>query len=253
MSALPATPLLTVEDLGKDFGDRTVLDGVSFSVERGQTVAVIGPSGAGKSTLLRAINLLEPPTRGRVLLAGDDLTAQAHRPRQLPVVRRRVGMVFQGFNLFPHRTALENVVLAQVHALGRDRAQARERAAALLASVGLADRAGNRPSQLSGGEQQRVAIARALALDPEVLLLDEPTSAIDPELKRDVLAVVRDLARAGMTMVLSTHEMRFAEDAADRVLFLADGRLVEEGAAQDVLRRPRHERTQRFLAAVRAA
>ncbi|MDW5595066.1 amino acid ABC transporter ATP-binding protein [Conexibacter stalactiti] len=245
------TPLLEVTGLSKTFGAREVLADVSFAIEPGETLAVIGPSGAGKSTLLRCINLLERPTAGRVVLDGDELTAHGRSERELAQVRRRVGMVFQSFNLFPHRSALENVVLAQVHALGRGRAEAELRGLELLARVGLSERAANRPRQLSGGEQQRVAIARALALDPALLLLDEPTSAIDPELKREVLAVVRDLVADGMTMVLTTHEMRFAEEAADRVLFMADGRIVEEGAAATVMRAPAHERTRRFLSAVR--
>jgi ABC-type polar amino acid transport system ATPase subunit len=244
--------LLRIEDLHKSFGDRLVLDGVSLSVARGATVAIIGPSGAGKSTLLRCINLLEHPTAGRVILDGDDLAGHGRRERDLAVVRRRVGMVFQGFNLFPHRTALENVVLAQVHALGRPRDEAVERAHTLLDRVGLAARADNKPRSLSGGEQQRVAIARALALDPQLLLLDEPTSSIDPELKREVLAVIRDVAESGMTMILTTHEMRFAEEAADHVVFMDGGRIVEEGPAATLMVAPTHERTQRFLSAVRA-
>ena len=249
MGAAP-TGDLQVEGLGLTLGAHRLLDDVDLAVAPGETLAVIGPSGAGKSTLLRCLNQLQRPTSGRVLLDGRDLVADGRDRRSRVDVHRRVGLVFQGFALFPHHTARGNVELAQVRALGRGADEARARADALLERVGLADRAEHRPHELSGGEQQRVAIARALALDPQVLLLDEPTSAIDPERRREVLAVVRDVAVSGVTTVLTTHEMRFAEHAADRVAFLADGRVLEAGSATQVLRDPRHERTRRFLDAV---
>jgi polar amino acid transport system ATP-binding protein len=241
----------------KRFGDRLVVDTVSLDVAAGEVVAVIGPSGAGKSTLIRCVNYLEVPTSGRVYLDGR-LVGQVEsrgrlRPasrRQLAELRRSVGMVFQSFNLFPHLTALENVAVAQVHALGRPKADARRRGGELLELVGLGALVDRHPSRLSGGEQQRVAIARALALDPRVMLFDEPTSSIDPELRVDVLAVMRRLADDGMTMIVVTHEMRFAADVADRVVFMADGCAVEQGPPEHVLRAPQHERTRRFLKAI---
>lgn len=251
-----AAPLLTLDGICVAYGGRQVVHDVSLEIAAGEVVALIGPSGAGKSSLLRSINFLEEPSRGRVHLDGAPVEAGARvhsrRGRQaLTVLRRDVGMVFQQFNLFPHLSALENVVLAQVHTLGRSRRDAVERARRELDHVGLADHADARPANCSGGQQQRIAIARALAMDPRVMLFDEPTSSLDPELGLEVLTTMRRLAAEGMTMVVVTHEMHFAEDVADRVLFMAEGRVLEEGTAAQVMREPRHERTRRFLSAVR--
>ena len=252
-TAARGRPVVEVEGLGMTFGAQAALTDVNLTVSTGEVVGIIGPSGSGKSTLLRCINHLECPTSGRVLLDGVPI-ADAHgrepSPKELAALRRQVGMVFQSFNLFPHLTALENVMLAQVKVLGRSKAQARERALALLERVGISEKADVRPRRCSGGQQQRIAIARALALDPRLMLFDEPTSALDPELGMEVLAVMRELAAEGMTMIVVTHEMHFAEEVADRVLFMADGRVVEEGSPQEILRDPRHERTRRFLRAV---
>ncbi|MHC9043307.1 amino acid ABC transporter ATP-binding protein [Microbacterium saperdae] len=247
----PATPLVDARSLRASFGDHVVFEDVSFSVPAGSVTAIIGPSGSGKSTMLRCINRLESPDAGSIVVAGVEyaagtpLSADAER-----ALHRSVGMVFQSFNLFPHLSALDNVALALRRVLGLSKAAARAAALARLDEVGLADRAEHRPAQLSGGQQQRVAIARALALDPQVLLLDEPTSSLDPELRSEVLVVLRRLADAGNTMVLVTHEMRFARQVADEVLVMADGRLVERGTAAQVFDIPRHARTQRFLRAV---
>jgi polar amino acid transport system ATP-binding protein len=214
-------------------------------------IAVIGPSGAGKSTLLRCINLLETPDSGVIRLGDIDVQAGARLDRvKLAQLRRRVGMVFQSFNLFPHLTVLRNVSLAQQRALNRSKDEADERSMELLRRVGLADKATQFPSRCSGGQQQRIAIARALALDPEVMLFDEPTSALDPELGLEVLAVMRELAGTGMTMIVVTHEMHFAEDVSNEVVVMAQGRILEHGPSRQVMREPGHERTRRFLAAV---
>jgi polar amino acid transport system ATP-binding protein len=243
-----AGPMLVLEDVHKSFGKLHVLRGVRMSVGRGDVVCVIGPSGSGKSTLLRAINLLEPPERGRIVLEGREITRA--RKAELNFVRRRIGMVFQQFNLFPHKTALENVTLAQRTVLERSREEATAKAKALLARVGLADKMNEYPERLSGGQQQRVAIARALAMDPHVMLFDEVTSALDPELIKEVLDVMRELAAEGMTMVVVTHEMRFAGDVADWIVFLDEGVVAEEGTPEQVLEEPREERTRRFLGAI---
>mgnify|MGYP001137584832 CR=1 FL=1 len=242
-------PILRLENVHKRFGKLEVLRGINLDVGRGEVVCVIGPSGSGKSTLLRCINLLEPPEQGRIFLDGDEITAIARSDR-VDEVRQRMGMVFQQFNLFPHKSALENVCLAQVKVLGRDEREARGRAEALLARVGLADKLDEYPDRLSGGQQQRVAIARALAMDPHVMLFDEVTSALDPELVKDVLDVMRELAAEGMTMVVVTHEMGFAREVGSKVVFMDGGVVVEEGAPAEVLDSPRHERTQRFLGRV---
>ncbi|HEY0279580.1 MAG TPA: amino acid ABC transporter ATP-binding protein [Solirubrobacterales bacterium] len=251
------TNLLELTKLEKRFGDHIVLDEVSTSLKPREVVALIGPSGAGKSTLLRCINYLETPTAGSIALEGQPFThvdpdGSGHRPSRAEqaLLRRKVGMVFQSFNLFPHLTAIQNVTLGQVHTLGRSKSEAQERSRSLLTRVGLGDKLDAYPTRMSGGQQQRVAIARALALDPILMLFDEPTSAIDPELRVEVLAVMKDLAENGMTMMIATHEMHFAEDVADRILFLADGKILEEGPPKKVLREPRHERTQKFLGAV---
>jgi polar amino acid transport system ATP-binding protein len=235
------------EALEKRFGDNLVLRGVSLNVEPGQVVCVIGPSGSGKSTLLRCLNLLERPDAGRVFLGEDEITAPG---APVDALRQRVGMVFQSFNLFPHRTVLQNVMMAPVRVAGVPKEAARERALSLLARVGLADKATEHPARLSGGQQQRVAIARALAMQPEVMLFDEITSALDPELVKDVLAVMRELAEAGMTMVVVTHEMGFAREVGDRLLFMDEGAILEEGVPREVLASPSHERTLRFLSKV---
>jgi polar amino acid transport system ATP-binding protein len=237
--------MLVLEDVHKSFGDLHVLRGLSMSVSRGDVVCVIGPSGSGKSTLLRAINLLEPPERGRIVLEGTDITGA--RKEQLNFVRRRIGMVFQQFNLFPHKTALENVTLAQRTVLERPRDEADAKGKAILERVGLGDKLNEYPERLSGGQQQRVAIARALAMDPHVMLFDEVTSALDPELIKEVLDVIRELVAEGMTMVVVTHEMRFAGEVADRIVFLDQGVIAEEGTPEQVLEEPRNERTRRFI------
>jgi polar amino acid transport system ATP-binding protein len=238
---------IRAQGLVKRYGSNTVLDGVDLDVAEGEVVCVIGPSGSGKSTLLRCLNLLEIPTEGRVFLGDDELTAP---DCAVDAVRRRVGMVFQSFNLFPHRTVLDNVALAPMRVLGVDRATAHARALSLLEKVGLGDRGGEHPARLSGGQQQRVAIARALAMQPEAMLFDEVTSALDPELVKDVLGVMRSLAEGGMTMVVVTHEMGFAREVGDRVVFMDGGVILEQGDPAQVLEAPRAERTKRFLSRV---
>jgi polar amino acid transport system ATP-binding protein len=239
--------MIEIHDLHKSFGDLEVLKGIDFRVERGEVVCVIGPSGSGKSTLLRCVNQLEQATSGRIVVSGVDVTDP---DVDIDAVRRRIGMVFQQFNLFPHLTATENVTIAQRRVLRRDRAEAERVAAHNLERVGVADKAHAYPSQLSGGQQQRVAIARSLAMDPELMLFDEPTSSLDPEIVGDVLAVMRRLAQDGMTMMVVTHEMSFAREVADRVAFMDGGVIVEEGAPAQVIGTPRHERTRTFLARV---
>ncbi len=250
--ALAREPILRLDAVGKRFGSLTVLEGVDLTMRAGEVVAIIGPSGSGKSTLLRCINQLEPPTSGRVTLGGVTIEA-GHTPsrRELMALRRAVGMVFQSFNLFPHLSVLRNVSLAQERVLGRGRAAADARSLELLGRVGLADKAGQYPARCSGGQQQRIAIARALALEPQIMLFDEPTSALDPELGLEVLAVMRELAEGGMTMIVVTHEMHFAETVSDRVVVMADGRVVEEGPSREIMRAPRTERARRFLRAVK--
>ncbi|NLU68298.1 amino acid ABC transporter ATP-binding protein [Streptomyces sp. HNM0574] len=238
---------IRVEGLHKSFGALEVLKGIDFTVRRGEVVCVIGPSGSGKSTLLRCMNLLEEPTAGTVALSGTELT---DGDVDIDRVRRRIGMVFQGFNLFPHLTVLDNLTIAQRRVLGRSREEAERIAHAHLRRVGIAEKDAAYPAQLSGGQQQRVAIARALAMDPELMLFDEPTSALDPELVGDVLAVMRRLADEGMTMMVVTHEMSFAREVADRVVFMDGGVIVEEGTPERVISAPRHRRTRTFLARV---
>jgi polar amino acid transport system ATP-binding protein len=239
--------MIEIRGLRKSFGDLEVLKGIDFRVSKGEVVCVIGPSGSGKSTLLRCINLLEQPSAGEVLVGGVEVTDP---DVDIDAIRRRIGMVFQQFNLFPHLTATENVTIAQRRALRRGKAEAERVAAANLERVGLADKAQAYPAQLSGGQQQRVAIARALAMEPELMLFDEPTSSLDPEIVGDVLAVMRRLAQDGMTMMVVTHEMSFAREVADRVAFMDDGVIVEEGAPARVIGNPSQERTRRFLARV---
>ncbi|MFE7327040.1 amino acid ABC transporter ATP-binding protein [Streptomyces sp. NPDC057565] len=241
------TAAIEIQGLHKSFGDVEVLRGIDFTVAPGEVVCVVGPSGSGKSTLLRCVNLLEEPTSGTVTVGGVDMTDP---DIDLDAMRRRIGMVFQQFNLFPHLNVLDNLTIAQRRVLGRGREEAGRVARENLAKVGLADREDSFPSQLSGGQQQRVAIARALSMGPGLMLFDEPTSALDPELVGDVLGVMRTLADEGMTMMVVTHEMGFARDVADRVVFMDGGRVVEEGAPEDVLARPEHPRTKAFLARV---
>ncbi len=245
--AAPDDAAIVVRDLHKYFGDLEVLKGIDFRVNRGEVVCVIGPSGSGKSTLLRCINQLERATSGQVVVAGTDVTDP---DVDIDALRRRVGMVFQSFNLFPHLSVLRNLTITQRRVLHRTRAESERVARATLTKVGLDDKVDAYPAQLSGGQQQRVAIARALAMGPELMLFDEPTSALDPELVGDVLAVMRDLASEGMTMMVVTHEMAFAREVADRVVFMDGGVVVEEGPPDEVLGRPRHPRTQDFLARV---
>ncbi|MFG3440350.1 amino acid ABC transporter ATP-binding protein [Nonomuraea sp. NPDC047897] len=238
------TPAIEIKDLHKHFGGNEVLRGIDCTVESGQVVCVIGPSGSGKSTLLRCVNLLEQPTRGKVLVEGVEVTDP---DVDIDAVRRRIGMVFQQFNLFPHMTALQNVMVAQRRVLKRGQKEAERVARENLDRVGVGDKADAYPAQLSGGQQQRVAIARALAMNPDLMLFDEPTSALDPELVGDVLAVMRKLAEEGMTMLVVTHEMGFAREVADRVVFMDGGVVVEDGPPAQVIGEPRHERTRAFL------
>jgi polar amino acid transport system ATP-binding protein len=238
------TPAVEIRDLHKSFGELDVLKGIDLTVDPGQVICVIGPSGSGKSTLLRCVNLLEQPTSGRVAVNGVDLTDP---DVDLDRARRQVGMVFQQFNLFPHISVLDNVVIGQRRVLKRDKADAERVARENLTKVGVIEKAGSYPSQLSGGQQQRVAIARALAMDPTLMLFDEPTSALDPELVGDVLAVMRALADEGMTMLVVTHEMGFARDVADHVVFMDQGMIVEQGPPDQVIGDPQEERTRVFL------
>ncbi|WP_308205765.1 amino acid ABC transporter ATP-binding protein [Frankia sp. AiPs1] len=240
-------PLVTLEGVGKSFGDNRVLSDVELSVEAGEVVVVIGPSGSGKSTLCRCINRLETIDEGRILFEGIPLPVEG---RELARMRSRVGMVFQSFNLFAHRTILDNVTLGPTKVLGQKRGQAEARARELLARVGIADKADRLPRQLSGGQQQRAAIARALAMDPVLMLFDEPTSALDPEMISEVLDVMRSLAATGMTMIVVTHEMGFARSAADRVAFMADGRILEIAPPGDFFGAPKTERARDFLARI---
>ena len=235
------------------FGANAAVDGVSLEVDQGEVVAVIGPSGSGKSTFLRCFNHLQVPTSGQILIDGVPTvgsSADTAKAADLLQLRRKVGMCFQSFNLFPHLSAVQNVMLAQVKALGRSKDEARQRSLEILDRVGLANKADSMPGHCSGGQQQRIAIARALALDPEIMLFDEPTSSLDPELGMEVLAVMRELAESGMTMLVVTHEMHFANDVADRLVFMADGKILEEGVPADILQHPSHKRTRKFLSAV---
>jgi ABC-type polar amino acid transport system ATPase subunit len=248
-------PLLKLEGIHKRFGSLEVLRGIDLDVKKSEVVCVIGPSGSGKSTLLRCINLLESPEEGSIYLEGRDICRGPNTPSgeagwHLDFVRQRVGIVFQQFNLFPHRTALQNVIMAPEKVLRRPREEARAKGAGLLERVGLGDKLEQYPERLSGGQQQRVAIARALAMDPHLMLFDEVTSALDPELVKEVLDVMRELVAEGMTMVVVTHEMGFAREVGDRVVFMDAGSIVEEGSPERVLDDPREERTKRFLGLV---
>ena len=243
----PAGHAIEIQGLHKSFGDLEVLRGIDFVVGVGEVVCVIGPSGSGKSTLLRCVNLLEQPTSGQVLVEGIDIT---HPDTDVDNVRRRIGMVFQSFNLFPHLSVLRNLTIAQERVLSRSREEAERVARTNLERVGLLDKIDGRPGELSGGQQQRVAIARALSMEPDMMLFDEPTSALDPELVGDVLAVMRSLAEEGMTMMVVTHEMGFAREVADRVVFMDEGVIVEDGPPDQVISNPREPRTQEFLSKV---
>ena len=235
--------LVELRDLRKSFGDNVVLDGVNLSVARGEVIVIAGPSGSGKSTMLRCVNGLETPDSGEITFDGRPV-----RPgKALPAIRAEIGLVFQQFNLFPHMSVLDNITLAPVKVKGTPAAQARERAHQLLTRVGIAEKADQYPADLSGGQQQRVAIARALAMDPKLMLFDEPTSALDPEMIREVLDVMRDLARDGMTMLVVTHEMGFAREVCDRLVFIDDGNIVEEGPPAEFFANARSERAREFV------
>ncbi|MFW0112343.1 amino acid ABC transporter ATP-binding protein [Rothia sp. P5764] len=247
MTENPVPASVSITDLHKSYGEVEVLKGINMSVAPGQVVCLIGPSGSGKSTLLRCVNLLETPNSGTIEVAGHAVT---HPDVDVDAMRRSVGMVFQQFNLFPHLTVLQNCTVAQIKVLKRSQAEAQKIAMANLQKVGLADKAQRHPDQLSGGQQQRVAIARALSMNPQLMLFDEPTSALDPETVGDVLGIMRQLATEGMTMVVVTHEMAFARDVADRVVFMDGGVVVEEGPAEQVIGNPQQERTQLFLSRV---
>jgi polar amino acid transport system ATP-binding protein len=238
---------IDVQDLHKYFGDNEVLKGIDFHVDNGEVVCVIGPSGSGKSTLLRCVNLLETPTKGRIFVEGYEITDP---DADVDKLRSRIGMVFQSFNLFPHMTVLRNLTISQEKVKGRNKAEAVEVARRNLEKVGLAEREDAYPAHLSGGQQQRVAIARALSMDPDMMLFDEPTSALDPELVGDVLSVMKDLASEGMTLMVVTHEMGFAREVGDKLVFMDGGVIVEEGEPATVLADPQHERTQAFLSKV---
>ena len=243
-TAAATDAVVRLEGVHKSFGDNHVLRGIDLSVRSGEVLTIIGASGSGKSTLLRCVNLLEPLNEGRIYFEGQEIT----RPgTDLSAVRQRIGMVFQQFNLFPHLTVMDNLTLATRRIRKRPKAEAEKRGHELLERVGLAEKASQHPHQLSGGQQQRVAIARALMMEPHVMLFDEVTSALDPELVGEVLIVMRDLARDGMTMLVVTHEMQFAREVGDRLVFMNEGRILEEGAPADVLDNPREERTRRFL------
>ena len=240
--------IISVKDLKKYYeGGVHALDGVDMDVERGEVVVIIGPSGSGKSTLLRSLNLLEQPTSGQILVDGVDLM---DKKTNINLHRQKMGMVFQHFNLFPHMTVLKNMTLAPTKLLGKTKAEAEAKAKELLQTVGLADRAGAYPSQLSGGQKQRIAIVRALCMEPEVMLFDEPTSALDPEMVGEVLEVMKDLARKGMTMLTVTHEMGFAREVATRVIFMDGGVIVEEGTPTEIFDHPKSDRLKNFLAKV---
>jgi polar amino acid transport system ATP-binding protein len=250
-----AEAMVKLEGIHKRFGDLEVLRGVDLEVAKGEVVCILGPSGSGKSTLLRCVNLLEPPEDGEIFIAGQDIckgpgSGTGEQSWELDFVRQRVGMVFQQFNLFPHKTVLENVTLAPRQVLGKSREECEAKAKALLERVGLGDKFQQYPERLSGGQQQRVAIARALAMEPQVMLFDEVTSALDPELVKEVLDTMRELAEEGMTMLVVTHELGFAKDVGDQVVFMDGGVIVEQGPPSQVLDDPQQERTRKFLGLV---
>jgi polar amino acid transport system ATP-binding protein len=240
-------PLISVQGLVKKFGDMRALDGITADIKKGEVVVVVGPSGSGKSTFLRCLNLLEEPTAGRILFEGTDITD----PKvDINIHRQKMGMVFQLFNLFPHMTILQNLTLAPIKLLKKTPETARDTALTLLSRVGLAERASSYPSQLSGGQKQRIAIVRALCMEPDVMLFDEPTSALDPEMVGEVLDVMKDLAQNNMTMVVVTHEMGFAREVASRIVFMDEGKILEQGTPAEFFDNPRHPRSQEFLSKV---
>lgn len=240
--------MIHIKHLTKDFGKQEVLKGITEDIHTGEVVVVIGPSGSGKSTFLRCLNLLEAPTDGEIVFEGSSLTKLSEK--ELNALRQKMGMVFQSFNLFPHMTVLENIKIAPMKTKGTSDQEAEKKGLALLEKVGLSDKAQAYPSSLSGGQQQRVAIARALAMDAQVMLFDEPTSALDPEMVGEVLKVMKDLAETGMTMVVVTHEMGFAKQVADRVWFMDEGMIVEQGPPESLFTHPQEVRTQEFLAKI---
>lgn len=237
-------PIISVSHLTKRFGELEVLRDINFEVQRGEVISLIGPSGMGKSTLLRALNMLEPPTSGDIRVNGELITAKGY---PLHKMRQKIGMVFQSFNLFDHMTVLENITDAPIHLLHIPEAQAKEEAIALLKKVGLAQKADVYPSELSGGQKQRVAIARALAMHPDVILFDEPTSALDPTMVGEVLSVIRQLTKSGLTMLIVTHEMRFAQDVSSRIFFMNEGRIYEDGTPEQIFNHPVHSATKAFV------
>ncbi|MDO4659964.1 amino acid ABC transporter ATP-binding protein [Streptococcus sp.] len=239
--------LIRIEELHKSFGKNEVLKGINLEIKRGEVVVIIGPSGSGKSTLLRSMNLLEEASKGKAIFEGVDIT---DKKNDLFAMREKMGMVFQQFNLFPNMTVMENITLSPIKTKGESKEVAEKRAQELLEKVGLPDKATAYPQSLSGGQQQRIAIARGLAMEPDVLLFDEPTSALDPEMVGEVLAVMQDLAKSGMTMVIVTHEMGFAREVADRVIFMADGVVVEDGTPEEIFDQTKEERTKEFLSKV---
>lgn len=236
--------MIKINNLSKSFGHHTILKKVTAEVERGEVVAILGPSGSGKSTLLRCLNLLEKPTEGQIFIDQDEITASTCN---ISLIRRKIGMVFQQFNLFPHMTVIENIAYAPCHVLKEPRHKALKKAEELLKKVGLSTKASVYPAQLSGGQKQRIAIARALAMEPEVILFDEPTSALDPEMVKEVLEVIKSLAQQKMTMVIVTHEMGFAREAADHIWFLDDGKLLEVSTPKEFFKKPKTVRAQQFL------
>ena len=239
--------VVEIAGLVKNFGDNEILKNINFSIEKGEVVCIIGASGSGKSTLLRCINLLETPTAGNILFHGEDIAEAKISPALL---RTKMGMVFQQFNLFSNLSVLDNCVVGQVKVLGRKKAEARRTALQYLEKVGMDQYINAKPHQISGGQKQRVAIARALSMEPEALLFDEPTSALDPEMVGEVLKVIRDLAEGGLTMIIVTHEMDFAREVADRVVFMADGVITEEGTPENIFGNPKHEKTRAFLSRI---
>lgn len=241
-------PLIRIQNLSKSYGDKRILENISLDIHKGDVVAVIGPSGCGKSTFLRLLNLLERPTSGDILLDGKSILAKGVSSH---LVRERIGMVFQQFNLFKNMTAIKNIMFAPVKLGKMDKAEAERKANELLERIGLSDRGNHYPAQLSGGQQQRIAIARALAMNPEAILFDEPTSALDPEMVGEVLKIMKTLAKSGMTMIVVTHEMGFAREVANRVLFFADGIVKEDGTPEEIFENPKDERLREFLSALR--
>lgn len=239
--------MIQINDLHKSFKENKVLKGINENIKRGEVVVIIGPSGSGKSTFLRCLNLLEVPTSGEIIFEGTDIT---DKKTDINKIREKMGMVFQQFNLFPHKTVLENLTISPIMVKKMNEDDAKEKAYDLLKKVGLVDKADAYPGSLSGGQKQRIAIARALCMEPDVMLFDEPTSALDPEMVGEVLSVMKDLAKEGMTMVVVTHEMGFAREVGDRILFMDDGKIVEEGSPKEIFNNPKHPRTIDFLSKV---